>query len=170
MLAQLNSPSSPLPRVFSVPSAISLLRKACANPTTNSKLPENTTVSNPVSTTLDAASRISPLFATLTKNTGGGGSASSASLDSAVASPTVHRCPSTSFFSHSSALFCTSQNANPNFFSIFSTLYVRRPDGGTPSHCNHSVPLRDSPAANCRLWPVSFLLLPSPPHPGATHA
>src|SRR5690349_9079172 len=59
------APVSPFPANLS----LIALAKGAAPP----QLTENTAALNPASTNLDAASSLTPLFATLTENTGGGG-------------------------------------------------------------------------------------------------
>ena len=47
---------------------------------------------------------------------------------------------STSFFSHSYALFCTAQNRNPFYFKYFRTLCAKHPGWGVLSFSANSVP------------------------------
>src|SRR5208282_4729346 len=119
---------------------------------------------------VDAASSISPVFATLTENTGGGVPLAH-SLPRLVILPaltaaerglptdlpfhcsrhtTHHSRPAPPYhplFSYSYALFCTAQSLKPFPFSNLRTLYPKHPGGGIPSSSfRHSEHCKDMSA------------------------
>src|SRR5208282_3147447 len=151
MLAPLSPPaSSPsrFPPPFSVPSARFVLRKTPANSATNSQPTNKTINADPERAILDAASRISPLFATLTKNTGGGGTTSSASHLLPVASSIVHSRITTSFFHTLTHSFALHKIPSP-IHSILPALFPQNTGRCTPQH-------ESSSASICSLTAIPF--------------
>src|SRR5436309_1886160 len=85
-----------------------------------------------------------PVFAILTKTAGVGGYSSHSGRPWGLGDE-KSLFHSSSFFSHSCALFCTYQELNSFVFKRFRTLYTKTPGGGVPLHLVQCG--RESPAS-----------------------
>jgi hypothetical protein len=169
------SPGSPLPHLFSVPSAISVLRKTPAksatDPSASQLAPalfnlQLSTVNSPSSKSHRITFFADPHHLTLIE------SHSYKKRGRGVGIPAVHPTQTVPHFSTASKHPAHTNARNLFPFQSLTSRFSGYPGWGTPS-ANKDTALLFRPESltfDCQLSTVDCLLLPCPPHSGAIHA